>query len=170
MQSLESKKHDLAYKAVVRNLTTLTQTEQEGLRQGLMEVPVYKIYQHAQYVQNQLLPRIEKSKGIASDEYLHFKGIHDTLIWCIHVMDLQERILYQYSNEKLLSEFYREKCIFYERELQRHTTREELLMGETNRACAQAIVRGSMNRMHSAAIPVPATDENPITEPEDTPL
>lgn len=139
--SLESRKQDLAYKAIMRNLTTMTQAEQERLQNGLEAMPVHKVIAHAQYIQNDILPRIQTTKGLESEEYRNFKGMCDALIWCLHIHDLQDRLLYQYSNEKLLCEFYREKCIFYEQELMRYTTREDLLLGETFRATARAMVK-----------------------------
>jgi hypothetical protein len=130
-QSLESKKQDLAYSAITRNLTTMTQTEQRRLKDGLESMPVHRIIGNAQYIENNILPQVQAKHGIESQQYKQFKGVLDSLVWCLHILNLQDRLLYQYSNEKLMCEFYREKTLFYERELQRYTTQEELLMGET---------------------------------------
>jgi len=50
------------------------------------------------------------------------------------------------SNERLLTEFYRAKCLFYERELLKYTTQEDLAYQETFVATAQCLTAGATIR------------------------
>jgi len=150
MQSNKERLNDLSHKAICRNLTVMTPDEQTHLNDGLNAIPERKVIDLSQYLTNVILPQIQRNKGIGSVEYQNFKQVNDALIWALHVMSLQDRMQYQLSNERLLCEFYREKCIYYERELTRYTTMEELTLGETFYNLKKHIVKHETSRNGSA--------------------
>lgn len=123
--------NQLTIEAMVSNLTSLTKEEKYNLIDGLNKLSVKKIIDLSQYLKNIILPQVHKNKGPQSTEYKNFKGISDALIWALHVMSLQDSTLYNLSNEKLLTDFYRKKCLFYEKQLMQYTTMDNLLMLET---------------------------------------
>lgn len=135
-----SKQSDITLRAISRNLSTMTPEEQSHLHRGLNLIPVHKVLQHLQYLQNTILPAVEKRNGGASTEYQHFKGITDALVWAINTNGYHDRLMMELSNERLLCEFYRDKCLFYQNELMRYTTREDLAYEETFKATSRAMV------------------------------
>lgn len=139
----------LSFDAMASNLL-LTETEKNDLVNGLSKIPVKKVIDLSQYLTNIILPKINKSQGKESVDYKNFKAISDALIWALHVMSLQDATLYQLSNEKLLAEFYRKKCLFYEKKLLEYTTAENLLMQETFNDLKTSMIANETGRQSNA--------------------
>lgn len=152
---LSKKLQQLTENANVRDIRSqlagaVTETELSRVTEGLNKLPLSKVFDHLKYLDEQILPRIEKRDGIDSAQYKHFKGIFDALLWAVNSFLLIDRYQYQLSNQVLQVEFYREKCLFYERELQRYTTMEDLTMRETFNDLKETMaVAGVRNLQHS---------------------
>jgi hypothetical protein len=116
---------------------TESETWGEAMQKAFSEVPQFRLIEQAQYLVSDLLPRIEKQKGNQAFEYLMLVGIVESLIGSIQILGKFDSLNYRLSNEKLLNEFYKNKMIFYENELQNYTTIEQLL----NKEIAQEIIK-----------------------------
>ncbi len=158
--------HSLADSATRRNIKqqladSVTPQEAQAYANGLNRMPIHKIIQHAQYLDNIILPQVEKKHGIESDNFRQFKGIFDALIWSLHIQSLFDRYQYQLSNERLQMEFYKKKCIWYEQELMRYTTRENLLMEESFMDLKDVMIQAGVKglKYNYAAARVASPDE-----------
>jgi hypothetical protein len=116
---------------------TDTETWGEAMQKAFSDVPQFRMIEQAQYLVADLLPRIEKQKGNQAFEYLMLAGIVETLIGSIQILNKYDSLNYRLSNEKMLNEFYKNKVIFYENELQHYTTLEQLM----NKEIAQSIIQ-----------------------------
>lgn len=136
MSDLHKKQSALNESANKRNIkeqliSGVSPAEIDQVEAGLKKISTAAVISQMQYLDNVLLPSIEQKDGIDSDRFRRFKGIFDALVWSMFVQQKFERLQYQLSNQTLLTEFYREKCLFYERELERYVSREDLIMAET---------------------------------------
>jgi hypothetical protein len=122
----------IVFKLSIKGLQkTENQTWGEALKLAFHEVPQFKMIEQAQYLVSDLLPRIEKQKGNQAHEYLMLVGIVETIIGSIQILNKFDSLNYKLCNEKMLNEFYRNKVVFYENELQNYTTIEKLIQKET---------------------------------------
>ena len=134
---------------MVKNLTSITAKEKQDISDGLSRIPVKRIIDLSQYITNIILPQVNKNKGPDSVEYRNFKGVSDALIWALHTMTLQDRTLYELSNEKLLTDFYRQKALFYEKQLLQYTTMDNLIMQESFNDLKQSMIKNETARQSS---------------------
>jgi hypothetical protein len=142
-----TKKDSITAAAISANLTTMTPEEQDRLQRGLELIPVHKVINLIQYLQNNILPQVLKRNGEAHQDYKNFSAIINALVWSVNTNGYHERLMMELSNERMLCEFYRNKCLFYERELTRYTTQEDLLYGETFLATSRALTT-KLNTIH----------------------
>ena len=110
---------------------TDTETWGEAMKKAFHDVPQFKMIEQAQYLVSNLLPRIKEQKGDHAIEYLILAGIVETIIGSIQILNKFDSLNYRLCNEKMLNDFYRNKIVFYENELQNYTTIEQLLAKET---------------------------------------
>lgn len=116
--------------AITNNLLELTPELQSKLVQGLKNVPINQMLQQVQYLQTQMLPKAEKAYGRDNDNYRFYSSIVDTLVWAMFILDRYEHMALQYNNNKLLIEFYQQRCTGLEQQLQKYTTTEDLLLND----------------------------------------
>lgn len=110
---------------------TDNETWGEAINKAFSEVPQFKMIEQAQYLVSNLLPRIEQQKGTDTTEYLILASIVETIIGSINILNNHDKLMLRLSNEKMLNQFYQNKMLFYEIELQHYTTMEQLLHKET---------------------------------------
>jgi hypothetical protein len=110
---------------------TENETWGEAINKAFSDVPQFKMIEQSQYLVSDLLPRIEKQKGNQCFEYFMLTSILETLIGSIQILNQYDSLNYRLSNEKLLNDYYKNKIVFYENELQNYTTIEKLLQKET---------------------------------------
>lgn len=103
-----------------------TKQKERKIVQGLRDVPVSMIVEQLQYLENELLPRVEKGKGTAADK-IFFKKLVESLFWSLIVIDRYEALLSRIDNLQLDVQLYKERMQLIERELQKYQTLEELL-------------------------------------------
>lgn len=136
-------KKEIEIKATISALTAISVEDQHRLQKGIEAMPVHKIMQLTQWLQNIIQPAILKQSGNKETENYHqFNNIILALIWATNALELKDRYAQELSNNRLLLEFYRKKATFYESELLKYTTRDELLMGETFADCKSYIQKG----------------------------
>ena len=122
---------------------TKEQDEDEKLKRAYADIPETKIISQAYYLKEQMLPRIAEKRGEDSEDYQFYFSLLKSLMYMLAVLGRDYRIRHQLSNEKLMREFYQNKCTFYESELMKYTTIENLITSES----AQEIMRMFMKNL-----------------------
>jgi hypothetical protein len=119
----KQKRAELHLKNMVRN-----SEGSERLAVGVADIPVNRIIEQALYLENELLPRMEKSRGKAHVDYKFFEGIIKSLLWCITMADRSDYMQRAIAKERLLREYYQAHSEACERELLKYTTIEDLFL------------------------------------------
>lgn len=143
----DSEKRRLHMKAISRNLTELSPEEQKKLVDGLQGVPIKQIYDQAQYIENILLPKIATNRGVESDDYKFYKGVSNSLIWAMFVVDRFDFIKTQYATEQIFREFLQEQLIVYKSELGKYQAAEDMLMNLTYEKYSKAVAKRIENEI-----------------------
>lgn len=124
-QSLDQIKQQLWLKSSLRGAA-----DNEPITRGIENVPVNMIFKQAQYIENNLLPKIESQHGKDSEQYRTFRDIFKSLLWCIAVIDRYDALKMKCINTRLLMEFYRDNAEKTERELMKYTTMEDFFLSD----------------------------------------
>jgi hypothetical protein len=112
---------------------------QGRIARGMNDVPVARIYEQFQFIENSVLPAIEAKHGKQSEQYKTYKAVLNTLLWCITVIDRDERNRRDLVHFRTLLQFYIERCEHLETELQKYTSLEDLLLSQTLETYSTAI-------------------------------
>lgn len=143
--SLEEIKHEVQSRIISENLAN--SEDGRKLYSGMAAVPENKMWHDAQYLINDLLPRIEKGKGADSAEYKFFRGLLETIVWCLNIRQWHDKLQLAYNHEKLLRGIYQEKAELYESELLKYKTVEELTRAEALEEFRKAVLTRSEDFM-----------------------
>jgi hypothetical protein len=106
---------------------------------AIEEIPVRKIYDQALYIENELLPRIEKKSGQQSTDYQFFREVYRSLLWAIVILDRFDRVCRSDSHTSLINEILYERCALMEKELAKYITMEDLLLTDSVDRIAQVV-------------------------------
>jgi hypothetical protein len=106
-------------------------TTWDKLDKAFHEVPHSKFIEQAQYLKEQLLPKIAEKRGITHPDYKFYYAVFESLMYSLKVLDRDHSLRFRLTNEKSLREFYQNKVVHYEDELLRFITMEDLLRSET---------------------------------------
>jgi hypothetical protein len=131
---------------IAANLIELSPELQAKLVEGLQNVPINKMLQQVQYLQQQALPTAEKKFGRNNENYRFYASLVDSLVWAMFILDKMESLQNQYGNNKLLLQFYQERTQFLEKQLQKYTTTEDLLLSGGIEEFAKSLA-GRLNSM-----------------------
>ncbi len=118
-------KSEIETRAIVDNLVMETRKQ---LADGLVPVPVKKIMEQCQYLQNHVLPQALQKFGETSENYIFYKGIVDSLVWCLIMSERADFFRRQLGYEKSASEFFRAESIRYREELSKYHLIEDGIM------------------------------------------
>lgn len=121
----------LRQKVMAENLAKESAGETRKLVDALELVPQKKMLNDAQYLLNDLLPRIVQKHGDKSEEYKFFRGLVDTIMWSLFIMGRYENMLQKLQHIQLLAEIYKSRMELAERELLNYTTVEDLTLADT---------------------------------------
>jgi hypothetical protein len=124
----EKLKADLLYKA---DLEEVAKGNRSGLEDGLRNAPVKQMIDAANYIENNLLPAVKKKNGEKSADYIFFKEVVDYLAWAILLSDRYGQMEMRWIRQKLEIQLLKEHLELLERELQRYTTLEDVLLSST---------------------------------------
>lgn len=102
----------------------------KALARAFEKVPQVKFIEQAQYIKNVLLPKIAATRGAESSDYKFHYAVFESLMYSITVVDRDQSIRLMISNEKILNEFLQKRLAFYQTELQKYTTLENLTISE----------------------------------------
>lgn len=129
-QIYEADKKNLAFLLAAKNVDE-SLTERERLNICFAEQPQAKYIMQMQYLREIALPAIEKKAGRDSDIYKMYFTIFESLMYSLKLIDRDTINRMKISNENTLNSFYRKKTAFYEAELMKYTTIDDLLNKET---------------------------------------
>lgn len=107
-----------------------TETTAAAIKKAFEKIPQVKFIQQAQYIKNVLLPKIEQTRGVNSTEYQFHYSVFESLMYSIVLCDRDQSLRLMISNEKILNEFLQKRLAFYQTELQKYTTLENLTVSE----------------------------------------
>lgn len=144
MKTIEEIKSELLLKNSIRK-----GGEEKKVPSGLEGVPVKKIYDSAQHLENVLLPLIEKTRGKDHADYKFFAGVLDSLIWCIAVIDRFEFLKRSDTYRRIENELLRSHVALCERELLRYTTIEDLFLTDALDRYAATVKEYIANKLNS---------------------
>lgn len=102
----------------------------ERLAQGIKDIPVRKFMEQYQYLEKDLLPRLEKKGGKTSADYKFFEGVAKSLMWSIIVCDRYDFLYGKFLNSKLDNVVLRDRVLLVERELEKYQALEDLFFTE----------------------------------------
>jgi hypothetical protein len=122
------------------NLAGLSREEQGKLIEGIRAVPEHKMYEKAQHIFHQLLPKIEKSKGREDDTYKFYREVVDMLVWAIFIADRYRTLEQVWIKERSLRTFYQGHANYVERELLKYQTAEDIFIGDSMDVYAKSIL------------------------------
>lgn len=139
----------LRQKVMAENIAKQSAADTNKLIDALEIVPQHKMLEDAQYLMNDLVPRIQRSKGEDSAEYKFFRGLIDTIMWSIFIMERYENLLQKFQHTELLSEIYKGRMDLAERELLKYTTIEDLTRSNAIKDFQEAIMKRSEDWVNS---------------------
>lgn len=102
------------------------ESNDSALKRAFDSIPQVRFIEQAQFLKNSMLPKIVANRGIDSSDYKFYYGVFESLMAAIRIADKEQSFKIMISNEKLLNEFLQKRIRFYESELQRYTSLEEL--------------------------------------------
>jgi hypothetical protein len=113
------------------------------LIEGMRDVPVKKILDAIDYIDKNLLPAVKKKGGDKSADFLFFSSIVDYLLWAVTIADRYDALESRWVRQKLEIQLLKDWNAFYEGELQKYTTLEDLLLTDALDRYADAIKKRS---------------------------
>lgn len=119
-KNLETLRH-----AITTNLIE-TSGKDVKLKDGLIDMPISKMWSQVQYLQNHVLPQAKEKLGEESESYQFYKGLVDSLLWAINIQSRYDALQLKYSREKYQHHIVFENYLAMEKELLKYTTLEDL--------------------------------------------
>ena len=125
--ALSKYKAELGMRAAMRSAHD---SPDQGKAKAIEDIPVRKMYEQAMYIENELLPRIEKKGGTKSADYQFFREVYKSILWAIIVLDRFDKITRLEAQTALYNELLRDRVLLLEKELQKYITMEDLLFSD----------------------------------------
>jgi len=113
------------------------------LAKGMEDIPVNRMMRKFQEIDSVVLPAIAR-KAIGAEnspEYESFTEIAEFLLWAIMIADRYEAIMRKAVEAAQLREFFQEKAAFYESELLKYTTIENLFFTDSLETYGRAVAK-----------------------------
>lgn len=141
-KDLQSLQAELRMSSALRNVKDSRYADMDKkIATGLEDVPVRKMYEQAQHIEQVLLPKIEQARGADHPDYIFFRSVFLSLLWAIAVLDRNEFMTRKNIELRMLGEFYRDQCTTMERELSKYQTLEELCLSDALSTYAETVAR-----------------------------
>jgi hypothetical protein len=125
---LEKLKADLLLKDHIDKLVSGEENFERKAGAGVADIPVKKMHDQIQYIDKELLPRIEKKGGKKTADYEFFSQVRLSLIWAVILVDRHDFLNFRLVREKLGHTLCREHCELLEREITKYCTLEDLFL------------------------------------------
>jgi len=124
----EKLKSEMWFAAHTREISdTGNNTEMSAKMRSIEDIPVKRMYDNSQYLENILLPKIEAARGKDSEDYKLFSDIQKNLLWAIMLASRFEQQLKKNGSIALQLAIKTELCNLLQSELLKYTTIEDLL-------------------------------------------
>lgn len=98
----------------------------EKLSAGIKDIPVSKMLEQLLYLENDLLPRLEKKGGKESADYKFFEAMGKSLVWSVILCDRYDFLYRQFISNKVMLQLATENVALFARELEKYSTLEEI--------------------------------------------
>jgi hypothetical protein len=92
----------------------------------LDEIPVRKIYDQAQQLDNVILPKIAVTRGKDSEDYKFWQGVYKSLLYAVMILDRDRTLVVKLQQANQLLGFYKGVAEQNERALLKYTTIEDV--------------------------------------------
>lgn len=118
----------------------------------LEDIPVKKFYEQAQFLENDLIPRIIKSRGEDHPDVKYFREVYRSLLFAVMVADRERNLimkLQQINQIRLINET---RLNFLERELLKYTTIEDLYYTEAADHIAAGVAQRASDLLNKKQI------------------
>lgn len=102
----------------------------DGFR--LHEIPAKRFMDQVQYLENEILPQIEKRGGSETDQYKYFTAVVESLLYAIMVKDREYNLLNRCQQLQQINLILSARNEFLEKELQKYVTMEDLFLTEAH--------------------------------------
>lgn len=100
----------------------------DGLPFRLEDIPIKKFYDQAQYIDQELLPKIARQRGEDSADLKFFHEVYKSLLYAIMVVDREKNIVSKLQKEMQLRRILQDRLNFAEKELTKYATVEDLYL------------------------------------------
>lgn len=98
----------------------------EKLSAGIKDIPVSKMLEQLLFLENDLLPRLEKKGGKESADYKFFEAMGKSLVWSVILCDRYDFLYRQFISNKVMLQLATENVALFARELEKYSTLEEI--------------------------------------------
>jgi hypothetical protein len=101
-----------------------------GGRFAIEDIPVKKFYDQAQYLENELIPKVIKVRGVDHPDVKFFKEVYRSLLFAVMVADRERNLIMKLQQINQIRGIQATRLDFCERELLKYTTMEDLYFTE----------------------------------------
>lgn len=101
-------------------------TPEQKLHEGLKVIPEAKMLELVQAIHYQYLPKVKAARGESHADTKFFAEIRDAIVWSLMIMEKWHDLNLNYSNQKMLLEFYQNRCRLLEKELDKYNALEDM--------------------------------------------
>ena len=120
-------KERLMSNANLRNLVYEGLDNQAKLVDGIKKVEVGKMIEQAQYLDNQMIPGVIRKYGEKSPEFEFWKGVLDTVLWAMYLVDHSERLNRRLIRTQHMLGYFQNHNQELQEELNYYTTLERFI-------------------------------------------
>jgi len=112
-----------------------------GIARSIEDIPVKRMYDNFQYLENNLLPKIEATRGKDSSDYILFTDIQKNLLWAVMLASRYEGALKKNGLLQLQLSIQTELNQLLQGELSKYTTMEDLFLSSGLDKIAAAVAK-----------------------------
>lgn len=116
--------------------------ERESIKktaQGMEDLGVKQMIDQAQFIKENLLPRVKKKQGEDSADYIFFKSVFDSLLRAVLLSDRFDTVQGQLLRAKIYNILSRDHIQLLEAELQKYTTLEDIFLSDSLNRYAKSV-------------------------------
>jgi ATP phosphoribosyltransferase regulatory subunit HisZ len=141
-ETLEKLKRELLEKHQLWRIANPDEADaySKKLADGIRDMPVKQMLDQLVYIEKELLPAIAKKKG-REEDYKFFESVGRSLAYAVILMDRYDYLHGKFINSRIQAALLLDHQQMIEKELERYTTMEDLLLSDCMNKYAEAIAR-----------------------------
>jgi hypothetical protein len=140
--SIEKIKAQMWFSAQTRELKDNgNNSETWSTARSIEDIPVKRMYANFQYLESELLPKIEAARGKESSDYRLFSDIQKNLLWAVMLASRYEAALKKNGLLQLQLSIQTELNASLQSELSKYTTMEDLFLSTGLDKIAAAVAK-----------------------------